>query len=727
MHDALLSPHWFRIAGLHAQLRPQVRVHRQPSRGQGWYVLYNAASGRFHRVHARAYELVGRLDGEHSIDAIWKDLIEQLGDDAPTQDEVMTMLAQLAEGDLLQAEHMPDLRRLLAQAERRTQAERRARVNPLSFRVRLFDPMPWMQRMGAWARLLFGAPVAWLWLLSVCAAGVLAWRHQPELWAQAQYSLGQPHVLLMMWLIYPLMKALHEAGHALALRRYGCESREVGVTFLLLMPLPHVDATDALRLASRWQRATIVAAGMAVELAVAALAMFAWLVVEPGLVRDMALVTMLLGGVSTLLFNGNPLMRYDGYHLMCDVLDLPNLGPRSTRHWRRHLQQLLLWCVGQRASTAASPATDMRERWALWLYAPLAWWWRLVVSVMVMQWLGHWSPWLSWAVGLWMVWALLLSPVLTWVKETVSLPELGAARGLARWALTALVLALVLLTLWWPWSPSLHAQGLVWLPDAVILRAPHAARVDAVLARDGERVQLGQPLLRLSSDELVADAAVLQARIAALEAERSAAWGHDPVRVGQAQEALARDQAALADVQQRLQRLVLRAQAPGVFVLPTAQDGLLRHVQQGETLAHVLPAHGARVLALIDDDDVGLWRQALEGAEASTARPEVMLADQRGQVHAARLLRQAPAALERLPTPSLGALQGGPVPTDPADPEGLKPLRPVFVVELDVPTRDHARVGARAQVKLNLPEQSLAQQLFFRLRQLLLRQFAQLA
>ena len=162
MHDALLSPQWFRIAGLHAQLRPQVRVHRQPSRGQGWYVLYNAASGRFHRVHARAYELVGRLDGEHSIDAIWKDLIEQLGDDAPTQDEVMTMLAQLAEGDLLQAEHMPDLRRLLAQAERRTQAERRARVNPLSFRVRLFDPMPWMQRMGAWARLLFGAPVAWL-------------------------------------------------------------------------------------------------------------------------------------------------------------------------------------------------------------------------------------------------------------------------------------------------------------------------------------------------------------------------------------------------------------------------------------------------------------------------------------------------------------------------------------------------------------------------------------
>lgn len=613
MHDALLSPHWFRIADLHAQLRPQVRVHRQPSRGQGWYVLYNGASGRFHRVHARAYELVGRLDGEHSLDSIWKELVDQLGDDAPTQDEVLHMLAQLAEGDLLQAEHMPDLRRLMAQAERRSQAERRARVNPLSFRVRLFDPMPWMQRAGTLASVLFSVPVAWLWCLVVGAAAWVAWRHQPELWAQAQHSLGQPHVLLMMWLVYPVMKALHEAGHALALRRFECESREVGVTFLLLMPLPHVDATDALRLASRWQRAIIVAAGMAVELAVAALAMFVWLLVEPGLVRDMALVTMLLGGVSTILFNGNPLMRYDGYHLMCDVLDLPNLGPRSTRHWRRHPQHLLLRLVGRHALQPTSPAADKRERWALWLYAPLAWWWRLVVSFMVMQWLGHWSPWLSWAVGLWMAWALLLSPVVAWLKETVSLPELGAAQGRARGLLLGMLAALVLLTLWWPWSPSLHAQGLVWLPEAVILRAPHAARVESVLVRDGEHVQAGQPLMRLSSVELLADEAVLKARIAALEAERSAAWGHDPVRVGQTQEALIRDQAALDDVQQRLQRLVLRAQAPGIFVLPSAQDGLQRHVQQGDTLAHVLPANGARVLALIQDDDVGLWRQALGG------------------------------------------------------------------------------------------------------------------
>lgn len=727
MSESLLSPQWFRVAALHPQLRPQVQVHRQPSRGQNWYVLHNAATGRFHRVHARAYELVGRLDGQLSLDEVWRGLVELLGDDAPTQDEALGVLAQLADGDLLQAEELPDLRRLIAQSTRRARVEQRARINPLSFRVRLFDPTPWLRGAGAWARVVFSAPVAWLWLALVGSGAWLAWTRQPELSAHMAQALGQPSMLLWMWLVYPVMKALHEAGHALALRRYGCQSHEVGVTFLLLMPLPHVDATDALRLADRWQRATIVAAGMAVELALAAMAAWVWSEVAPGLVRDVALLVMVLGGASTLLFNGNPLMRYDGYHLLCDTMDLPNLGPRSTRHWRQRLQAGLVRMVGRTPRPAASVAMDRRERWALWAYAPAAWWWRLVVSAMVMQWVAHWSPWLSWAVGLWMAWSLVLSPVASWVSESVDAPELGTARERARWTLVGGMVAVVAAVMWWPWSPSLNAQGLVWMPQEATLRSPHPARIDALLVSDGQVVEAGQALMRLGAEDLVSEATILKARIAALEAERSAAWGREPVRVRQAQEALQRDIASLQAIELRGQRLTVKAPQAGVVVLPGGGDGLGRDVPQGELLAHVLPVGGARVLALIPEEDVGLWREALRAAPGQGLRPEVMVSDEQGQVRQARLVRQAPAALERLPTAALGATQGGPVQTDPSDPDGLKPLRPVFVIELDVPDRGLARVGARAQVKLSLPAQSLAGQLVFRFRQLLLRQFAQLA
>lgn len=727
MSESLVSPQWFRVSALHPRLRPQVQVHRQPSRGQNWYVLHNTATGRFHRVHARAYELVGRLDGHLSLDEVWRALVNQLGDNAPTQDEALGVLAQLADGDLLQAEEMPDLRRLIAQSKRHARVEQRARINPLSFRVSLFDPTPWMRRAGPLSRAVFSAPVAWLWLALMCSGAWLAWTHQPELSGHMAQALGQPRMLMWMWLVYPVMKALHEAAHALALRRFGCHSHEVGVTFLLLMPLPHVDATDALRLVNRWQRATVVAAGMAAELTLAALAVWVWTAVAPGLVRDLALLVMVLGGASTLLFNGNPLMRYDGYHLLCDVMDLPNLGPRSARHWRQRMQGWLVRVVGRSPRATAGVPMDTRERWALWVYAPASWWWRLVVAAMVMQWVAHWSPWLSWAVGLWMAWSLLLRPITAWVRESVDAPELGTARERARWMLIGLLSASVAAVMWWPWSPSLSAQGLVWMPQEATLRSPHPARVEALLVSDGQRVVAGQPLMRLSSQELEAEIKVVRARIAALEAERSAAWGREPVRVRQAQEALRRDVATLQDLEQRQQRLMVTAPQAGAVVLPGGGDGLGRDVQQGDLLAHVLPVGGARVLAVIPEDDVGLWRNALRSRDGQGVRPEVLVSDERGEVRQARLLRQAPAALERLPTVALGATQGGSVQTDPADPDGLKPLRPVFVIELDVPDRSLARVGARAQVKLSLPAQSLADQLVFRFRQLLLRQFAQLA
>lgn len=312
MEASLLSSQWFRVATLKPHLRPQVSVARQQARGQLWYVLHNEASGRFHRVNERAYEVVGRLDGELTVDGLWRELIQQQGDDAPSQDDVLRVLGQLAEADLLQAEHMPDLRRQVERGLAREQVQARSRVHPLSFRVKLFDPSPWLLRLGGMARLVFNRVSLWMWVALLAAGAWVAAQNGPELMAHARSSLSQPRVLLMMWLIYPLLKALHEFGHALALRRWGCATHEVGLTFLLLMPLPHVDATSSLRLPDRWARATIAAAGIMVELGAAAVAVMVWAAVQPGWLRDAALVTLTLGGISTLVFNGNPLMRYDG-------------------------------------------------------------------------------------------------------------------------------------------------------------------------------------------------------------------------------------------------------------------------------------------------------------------------------------------------------------------------------------------------------------------------------
>lgn len=722
MQASLLSSQWFRVATLKPHLRPQVSVARQQARGQLWYVLHNEASGRFHRVNERAYEVVGRLDGELTVDGLWRALIHQQGDDAPSQDDVLRVLGQLAEADLLQAEHMPDLRRQVERSQVREQAQARNRVHPLSFRVKLFDPSPWMQRLGGLARLVFNRVSLWLWIGLIALGAWVAAQQGPELMAHARSSLSQPSVLLTMWLIYPLLKALHEFGHALALRRWGCATHEVGLTFLLLMPLPHVDATSSLRLPDRWARATIAAAGIMVELGAAAVAVLVWAAVQPGLLRDAALVVLTLGGVSTLVFNGNPLMRYDGYHVLCDAAGLPNLAGRSQARWR---QRLTLWTARLLGSPVAevdeaSVRQDHIERLALWLHAPAAWLWRLTVGTVIVAWLAGLSMWLAVAGALWVAWGLLAAPIAAWVTDVSSAPELAPVRGRARALMLVVVGVALLSTLAWPWPATLHADGLVWLPQEAQVRSGSPARLAQALAHDGDIVEPGQPLMKLAADELLAEQAVLQARIAGAEAQRSAAWSTDPVGVSQAEEAVARDRGALAEVERRIAGLTVRAGVAGRLVWPHAADVIDRDVGEGEVLAQVLPPGGARVLVVVSEADVGLWREALRRRHEGDDDLHVMLADARGTVLPAKLIRQVPAALERLPAAALGSAAGGPIEVDPADADGTKPLHPVFTFELAVPQAMAERVGSRAQVRLTLAPQTLVDRVFFRMRQLLL-------
>ena len=151
-----------------------------------------------------------------------------------------------------------------------------------------------------------------------------------------------PKYLLMMWLFYPVIKSFHELGHGLAVKAWGGEVRETGVSILMLMPVPFVDASAASAFPEKHRRAAVGAAGMMVELFFAALATFVWLNVEDGFVRDIAFVLMVIGGVSTVLFNGNPLLRFDGYYVLSDLLDVPNLGPRSNAYVAYLAQRYLL-------------------------------------------------------------------------------------------------------------------------------------------------------------------------------------------------------------------------------------------------------------------------------------------------------------------------------------------------------------------------------------------------
>jgi putative peptide zinc metalloprotease protein len=674
--SSLYSPRWHRVAGLRPQLAPQLRVRRQRVRGDRWWVLMAAQGGRSVRLSATAWALAGRLDGRHSLQQLWDGMLAQPGDPA-TQDEVIDMLTQLHDAALLQADRAADFDALLRQREH-VAAPQRSR-SLLAWRVPLVDPGAWLRRRQGWADRLFSPAAAAAWVLALCSLAVLLLQHAPTLWAHGAQWMATPRYALLAALLYVPIKLLHELAHGLAVQRWGGTVSEAGVTLMLGLPVPYVDATAASGFVRRRQRVIVGAAGMMAELALAAVALPLWLWLDAGLARDAAFVTLVIAGVSTLLFNANPLQRLDGYYIATDLLDLPNLGPRSRQWWLDQLQRRLL-----RLSDIEPMVVARGEAPWLAAYSPLSWLFTLGIGAAAVFWLGQLSLVFG-AVGAALLgWQLVLQPaarLLGGLRRAALARQVSRRRwrALAIGSGAALVLALAL-----PLPHRLLVPGVVWPADQAQLRAEEDGFVVEIVASHGQAVAAGALVLRLQSPSLSASLARQQARVEALETELVQAWRDDSSAAGRPRAELDAAQAALARLQERHDALEVRAQTAGSVALPQAADLAGQFVRRGRLLGQVVGADAGTVrVALLEADADELRRVAPEAG--------VRLASTPGAALPAMLVRVGGGATMRLPSAALSARHGGAILTDPAD--DLKPLQPVVVLDLRLSGPPDARAA----------------------------------
>ncbi len=710
MGESLFSPIWYRVADLRPRLRSGVRVQRQPYRDEIWYLLLDESNGRQHRINREAYEFIGRFDGRATVNELWTKLVEKFGDETPDQDDLVRTLARLAEGELVQFDRAPDIEGLFRQRAKRARS-RRPWVNPLAFPIPLWDPTPLLNRAEPLLRPLLQAPLLILIGALVVAAAAGASAEWDALRAYAATYMATPYYLGLAWICYPVIKGLHELGHALAVRRWGGEVHEVGITLLFFTPAPYVDASAAGAFRNRWHRAIVSAAGILVELALAALAFFVWLAVEPGLVRDVAFVTLFLCLASSLLFNGNPLVRFDGYHVLCDALDLPNLALRSQAYWL-HLARRLV--AG--ADHAPAPSIARGERKWLLVYSPASFAYRLALGFALVLWIGSHSQLLGWLVALLLLGYVVLRPAFANLRALLGSVPLGRARRRAGLVLGTAGIAAGAIALAVPLPSTVLVQGVVWPPEQARVRAETDGLVTEVLARDGAAVERGTPLVRLAEPKLLAERDALRARVQGLEVRQYETLLSDPAQARNAVEELTHVRVALERIEDRIAQLTVRSKVSGRLVLPKSEDLPGAFVPQGTTLGYVMTSAPTTVRAVVPDDSVA----SIRGYRRSV---EVIVAERREPI-AGRLQREMPSATQVLPSAALSQQAGGRHLTDTSDKEGTRTLEPVFLFDVLLEGKALQRLGQRAWVRFDLEPEPLAAQAYRRLRQLLLKHFS---
>ncbi len=713
MTGPLFSTSWYRVAGLKPRLRSHAQIHRHQYRGQTWYVLQDRSSERFHRFSPAAYLIIGLMDGERTVEEIWESACTRLGDDAPTQDEIIQLLSQLYSVDVLQCDVTPDAAELLERHERHTRHQWQSRVFSLfSWRAPLFDPERFLRLLLPAVRPLIGWAGAVLWLAVVGPALVLAAVHWSDLTRDVLDRVLAPQNLLFLWVLYPAIKALHEFGHAFVVKRYGGEVHDMGVMLLVLTPVPYVDASSASAFRNKWQRILVGAAGILVELFIAAVALFIWLSVEPGVARALAYNTIVIAGVSTVLFNGNPLLRYDGYYILADLVEIPNLRGRANTYFGYLAERYLF---GRREAEPPT-ATPGEKAWFVG-YGITSFVYRVFVVVAILLFLmdrffllGVVFASMA-AIG----WATV--PVGKGLKFLFTHPRIRSVRTRAV-AVTAVLVALVAGLIGLVPAPyRSRAEGVVWIPDEAFVRAAAEGFVERVVAQTGGRVAKGDILITTRDPVLTSRVQQLEGRVRELEARYEEQRTADRVKAEVIREEIHYVQEDLARARERAADLIIRSGAEGTFVLQTARDLPGRFVRKGELLGHVVELQSITVRTVIRQGDIDL-------VMGRTREVKIRLAERLAEAIPAAVRRVVPGASERLPATALGSEGGGQIPTAPGDRQGVTALQKVFQVDLELPS--HARlvnVGGRAYVRFDHGWTPLGVQWYRQVRQLFLSRF----
>jgi putative peptide zinc metalloprotease protein len=708
MTGALFSPTWYRVANLKLRLRRHSKIHRHTYRGRIWYVLQDRMTGQYHRFTPEAYELIGRMDGNRSLQEIWDGACAKLGDMMPTQRDVISLLSQLHQANAIQGAHDADI----AELESRSRRLKRQRLvqklmSPLGVRLPLLDPENFLKRTQRYISPLFTHWGLIAWSAIVTLAALLAVVHWRELSGNVSDRALQLENLLLIALVYPVVKAIHELGHAYAVKRWGGEVHEIGVMFLVFYPVPYVDASAATAFRSKWERMVVGAAGIMVEMFLAALALFVWLNVAPGAVRAVAADVMIICGISTLLFNGNPLLRFDAYYVLADLIEIPNLGQRSSEQVGYLVKRYLF---GIRQLTP--PAWSRSE--AIWLaaYAVLSFTYRLVVLLAISLLVTSRYLFFGSFIAMWSLYTSLINPL----RKAIQAPlRDGRLKPSARriYALSGGVLFCLLLFLFAiPVPYSTHAEGLVWVEDQAILRAGDSGFVKEIAARPGAAVHKGQLLIRLDNPDDDAHVKILAAELAQAQQTRQAAFADPSQSVIQTGEVkFLEDQLATAKTRQ--QSLAMTSAVDGAFLLPNADDLLGRYVHRGERLGLIADPKRMMAVVLVPDD-------AIDPVRNRHSRIYLRFATARGDTVEGRILRITPESDTALPSQVMATEGGGPFAPDPRAREPLTSLQHFYRVEVAAPDIGHHAVEERVYALFRHDWEPLGFRWYRGMRQLLL-------
>jgi putative peptide zinc metalloprotease protein len=688
----------FELSSCKLRLREDLSFHLQEYQGAKCYLVEDEVNSKYYRVGLPEYQLISLLDGSTTMGQAIAETAAKMGDQALTEQEAVSICKWLVDSGLASTAASRTSGRLHESFEELNRRKQMAKLNPVTPKFSLFNPDPFLEVLNKYFGWLFSAPLFAVWLAVVLFASYQVYSNWDQLWS-SHVTVFSPGNWIWLGLTWLVLKVFHEIAHGVACKRFSGDVRQAGIVLIVMIPLPFVDVTSSWRFPSKWHRIFVAAAGMYVEIFLAALAAIVWCWCDIGVTKTQAYNVMLAGSLTTVLFNANPLMRFDGYYMLTDWLEMPNLGT--------HGQQWSKW-LGRKyylGLDAKKPSWPEGRGFIVGAYAVLALIWRVVICVGLALaaeslFFGAGIVLATIAIALWVIWPICKLLKMVFVGEKTEEQPSKIRFGLLTTGLTA---AAYVFLVYVPWHAQITAPAIVDFHEKVEVRSVVSGFVKEVLVRPDDEVVAGQLLARLENQELSLELQKLEYQIASSEVRSSQLREQEEMAAFDAE--LGNLYALKEQYQERLEQrdaLSIVATDSGLVLADDLESLVGVFLSAGDKLLTIGSKGPKEVLALIDQRDLELFR------DHESADVNVHIWGEGVGSFQAKLERVVPRAKTQLPHPAFSSTNGGPLPVRYANPNeqqqdsdtALELVKPRFLANIQLAKHDGTRLrsGQAAQV-----------------------------
>ena len=703
---------WEQVKHLRPKLGPKVEFYRHLYRGEYWYVLADNESANHFRCGEAAHAFLSLLDGDHDVGEAFEQVSARSVDAQLDPTEVIRVLAALRSARLLETDSSVQSGETCNERAAWSTRWRQALMRPLAMRFPLLDPDRFLTRTAPWIAPLFTRLSFGIWSFMMLWAGILTIGHWPQLSTHWDARFLDPQNLLWCWVLYPMVKGLHELGHGFACKIRGGDVREMGILLLIFTPVPYVDASSSSVFEAKSSRILVGAAGILVELFLAAAGLLVWDYQEPGLVRDVAFNIAVIGGLSTLLFNGNPLLRFDAYYVLSDWIEIPNLATRSNQYLAYLVKRFLFGFKELRSPVSAQGEASWFSIYGIsagiYRYGILA---AIVLSVAEKYFI------VGVFLALWTVSTQILIPAVKSISGLVAEAKRQNRVRRMTGGVAASALTVYCLLFWIPVTQSTYAEGIVALSDDAFVRAGSDGFVARIFRKNGDFVRKNDPLFQLENNSLDTRLEILRAKRAELTARYQDVLIRERYQAEIYKDEIHALDSEINEVEAQIKELRLLSPRDGLFSVPRLADLPGRFIEDGGLLGYVADFSSVHAQIVVPQDSVDLVRRDTEAIE-------VKLFSRSQETLMAHLVREIPLATDHLPSRILGSSGGGKIAVDARNKNGTTAMKRVFEFEIELPRKSSGDYfGQRLAVRFIHSREPLAHRFYRQFRRHILTRF----